>query len=234
VCADAVLVVDRAEEVVPALEPEAGVDRVVELGEHVVDVVVLGGVDLLVVGSQEGQLVAAVQLDAIEVLEHALLEQQQVDVQGHQQRQHHQRLGADAVVHDFVRNHAERRRVLEHVVPAVLIPADFGHVAQAVLLKLHEVAHHPGDEELRHQPPDWVAAQAALGLRVADFGQLDARKGQHDCGPHALGQLDDFIPHFTRLGLLHLRLLFPQVIRRVYLQQVERQSRQSHRDGPKH
>jgi len=185
------------------------VDGLVVLRLHVVDVVVVRRVDVRVVRAQPRQLVAVVQLDALQLEEHALGGHQQVDVDRLDHRQHQDGEGANQVVDDLVRDDAERRGVLEEVVPAVLGPEQLGGVPQAVLVELEEVGHEPGDEEGADHPRDGVTAQAAVGLRVAELGEPQREQRQHDGSEDALGGLDDLLLDLLGLGLFGVGFIDP-------------------------
>ena len=99
-----------AEELVPDLEKETAVVRVLHavLRLLVVKVVLVRRVDDGVVGGQPWELVAPVQVHAVAVEEESPLEEHDVHVDGDQQREHQQWCAAHELVNVFVGNYRER------------------------------------------------------------------------------------------------------------------------------
>ena len=184
-CAEALLLgVDALEHVVPKLDEESAVVGPVHRGLCVVAVVLEGGVDvpgakewdqncrknggnsviLLVVGGERRVLVPRVEVDAVEVEEEPVHEEEAIDVDGHQHRDEQERGGAEELVHPLVGDDGEGGRVVEDVVVLVLGPEGQADVAEAVVGELEEVGPGQGHQHGGGVVPTGVAAPAAEGL----------------------------------------------------------------------
>lgn len=212
---EALLVVHRPEHLVPSLDEETCVVGRSQHGLGVVAVVLEGRVENGVVRIQPFELVSKVEVDAVDVEEHGVGEEQDVHVDRHYHREEHEWRCATELVHMTVGDDGERGGVEENVVFSVVLPEAREHMTHAVVVEFKEVTREDDEKELCHTVPHWVAIQAAVGVGVAVGGEVETHGGNEGGRAHPFHCLKNLIPHFLGRGVLGIYLSQPFVVRGV-------------------
>jgi len=136
--AKTLLIVHRAEEVVPNLKEKATVVWFKDHSLRMVAVVLERRIDDRVVRIRVVQFVAPVKVTAIGIEEHTELEEKQVDVEGDEHRKKKKRHRPHELVDELVGDDGEGARVVEYVMSLVVLPEHLVFVTQIMIIKLQK------------------------------------------------------------------------------------------------
>lgn len=125
-----------------------------------VEIMLEGGVDEGLVGREARQFVTAVKIDTVTIKEDGIGSKEEIHVHRHHHREEKQRHGTDELIDGLIGNDRERRRIAKVMMRAMLLPAEFGGVAESVVVEGPEVRAEPDDEE-----GEDVIAERVLHLR---------------------------------------------------------------------
>mmetsp|Transcript_72957 Transcript_72957/g.174015 ORF Transcript_72957/g.174015 Transcript_72957/m.174015 type:complete len:234 (-) Transcript_72957:2-703(-) len=184
------------------------------------------------------ELVASMKVDPIGVEHHGKHAEEDVHVDGQENRQQH-RSSAHELVHCFIGDNRERSRIEEPVVALVLLPHGRNLMPHQVIEPLEEVNAHDEGNERAEVPQKGPVAPSTEGLALALGCQVQRQCGQHRREGDALDGQEDLCSHVLRLGVLWVALVPPDLVAWVPVEELEGhrrhpQARREAEDGQDH